>query len=251
MGADGGALGTTRWGRVTVSLPKPQLRQLEQVFGYEFQNKERFQRALTHRSAAADHNERLEFLGDSVLGIIISEALFERFPKVDEGDLSRMRATLVCGRSLAKLAQRFEVGQYLNLGPGELKSGGFRRESILADAMEALLGAMYLESDLATCRAVVLGWYAEQLDTIQPGAGHKDPKTRLQEYLQGRQAQLPQYEVVATQGKAHNQKFTVACTVDGLSQPVRGTGTSRRKAEQKAAADALTQLMALADEKKA
>lgn len=226
-----------------MSLPKPPMKQLEKAFGYTFKNRDLLQQALTHRSAAAQHNERLEFLGDSVLGIIVSEALFERFPNIDEGDLSRMRATLVCGKSLAKLAQQFELGKFLVLGPGEMKSGGHRRESILADAVEALLGAMYLESDLVTCRQVVLTWYAKQLDSIKPGASHKDPKTRLQEYLQGRQCALPVYEVVATQGQAHNQQFTVSCQVEGIAEPIRGTGTSRRKAEQKAATDALAQLL--------
>lgn len=199
-------------------------------------------RALTHRSAAGKHNERLEFLGDAVLSVVISEALFEKFPQSDEGDLSRMRATLVCGRNLAKLAQQFDFGPYLVLGPGELKSGGHRRESILADTVEALLGAMYIESGLAVCRPVVLSWYATQLAEIKPGASHKDPKTRLQEYLQGRQQTLPDYEVVATQGQAHNQKFTVSCRVEGLAEAVIGTGTSRRKAEQQAADIALQRL---------
>ncbi|PTB85009.1 ribonuclease III [Pseudidiomarina aestuarii] len=225
-----------------MSIPKPPVEQLERVFGYQFQNRERLQRALTHRSASATHNERLEFLGDAVLSIIISEALFERFPRIDEGDLSRMRATLVCGRSLAKVAQRFELGKFLVLGPGEMKSGGNRRESILADGIEALLGAMYLESDLPTCRPVVLGWFADKLATIQPGATHKDPKTRLQEYLQGRQQPLPDYQVVSTQGQAHNQQFTVSCTVAGIDKPVMGTGTSRRKAEQAAAQQVLEKL---------
>ncbi|PHR64534.1 ribonuclease III [Pseudidiomarina marina] len=226
-----------------MSLPKPPLKQLEKSFGYTFKNRDALTQALTHRSAAAKHNERLEFLGDSVLGIIISEALFEQFPDIDEGDLSRMRATLVCGRSLAKLAQRFDLGKFLVLGPGEMKSGGHRRESILADAVEALLGAMYLESNLNTCREVVLNWYAKQLAAIKPGVSHKDPKTRLQEYLQGRQCALPVYEVVATQGQAHNQQFTVSCQVDGLKEPILGTGTSRRKAEQQAATEALEQLI--------
>lgn len=225
-----------------MSLPKPPIAELEQALGYQFSDADLLQQALTHRSAAPQHNERLEFLGDSVLGIIISEALYERFPKIDEGDLSRMRATLVCGRSLAKLAQRFKLGAHLVLGPGELKSGGFRRESILADGVEAILGAMYLESDLATCRKVVLHWFEKDLATIKPGAGHKDPKTRLQEYLQGRQEPLPDYEVIATQGQAHNQQFTVSCKVTGLPQPVTGSGTSRRKAEQHAATQALAQL---------
>lgn len=226
-----------------MSLPKPSLQQLEKRFGYTFKNRDNLMRALTHRSAAGKHNERLEFLGDSVLSVIISEALFEKFPNSDEGDLSRMRATLVCGRNLAKLAQQFELGDYLVLGPGELKSGGHRRESILADAVEALLGAMYMESGLDLCRNVVLQWYAKQLAEIKPGISHKDPKTRLQEYLQARQRALPVYDVTATQGQAHNQRFTVSCQVEGLAQPICGTGTSRRKAEQHAASQALEQLL--------
>ncbi|RUO54356.1 ribonuclease III [Pseudidiomarina halophila] len=243
-------LGKVRRGRLTVSLPKPPLSELEQAFGYTFINRERFEQALTHRSANAQHNERLEFLGDSVLGIIISEALYERFPNIDEGDLSRMRATLVCGRSLAKLAQKFQLGRHLWLGPGEMKSGGHRRESILADAVEALLGAMYLESDLENCRNVVLNWYQAQLNHIKPGAGHKDPKTRLQEYLQGRQLPLPLYEVVTIQGQAHNQRFTVSCKTELLAEPVLGSGTSRRKAEQQAAEQTLEVLQAQEQTKK-
>jgi ribonuclease-3 len=225
-----------------LSLPKPPLAQLEQTIGYQFQQQALLQQALTHRSAANLHNERLEFLGDSVLSIIISEALYEGFPAIDEGDLSRMRSTLVCGRSLAKLAQRFELGRHLELGQGELKSGGQRRESILADAVEAILGAMYIDSDLARCREVVLRWYDTELQQIKPGASHKDPKTRLQEQLQGLALDLPVYDVVSIQGQAHNQQFTVQCTVIGLAEPVLGQGTSRRKAEQHAASKAL-QLM--------
>ena len=222
-----------------MSLPKPPLAQLEKTIGYQFQQQALLQQALTHRSATGLHNERLEFLGDSVLGLVISEALYEGFPTIDEGDLSRMRSTLVCGRSLAKLAQRFELGRYLELGQGELKSGGQRRESILADGVEAILGAMYQDSDLAQCRAVVLQWFANELQLIKPGASHKDPKTRVQEQMQGRALELPVYDVVSIQGQAHNQQFTVTCTVIGLAEPVLGQGTSRRKAEQHAASKAL------------
>ena len=225
-----------------MSLPKPPLEQLEQVIGYEFAQRDLLKQALTHRSAHANHNERLEFLGDSILGVVIAEALFERFPDVAEGDLSRMRAAIVCGRSLARLGRRKQVGDYLWLGQGELKSGGYRRESILADAMEAIIGAVYLDSDMATVKSMVLGWFSEQLDTIEPGASQKDPKTRLQEWLQARQHPLPEYDVIATQGQAHNQQFTVACLVEGIAEPLRGTGTSRRKAEQAAAEAALEQL---------
>lgn len=222
-----------------MSLPKPPLAQLEKTIGYQFKQQALLQQALTHRSAAGLHNERLEFLGDSVLSLVISEALYEGFPNIDEGDLSRMRSTLVCGRSLAKLAQRFELGRYLELGQGELKSGGQRRESILADGVEAILGAMYQDSDLAQCRTAVLHWFANELQQIKPGVSHKDPKTRLQEQMQGRSLELPVYDVVNIQGQAHNQQFTVTCTVIGIAEPVLGQGTSRRKAEQHAASKAL------------
>ncbi|AVJ55716.1 ribonuclease III [Idiomarina sp. OT37-5b] len=225
-----------------MSLPKPPLAQLEQVIGYEFRQRELLKQALTHRSAHAHHNERLEFLGDSILGVVIAEALYQRFPNVAEGDLSRMRAAIVCGRSLAKLGRKKQVGDYLWLGQGELKSGGYRRESILADAMEAIIGAVYLDSDMATVKTMVLAWFSEQLETIKPGANQKDPKTRLQEWLQARQRPLPEYDVVATKGQAHNQQFTVTCQVEGIKDPLLGTGTSRRKAEQAAATAALEQL---------
>ncbi|MBT41862.1 MAG: ribonuclease III [Idiomarina sp.] len=225
-----------------MSLPKPPLEQLENVIGYQFEQRELLKQALTHRSAHANHNERLEFLGDSILGVVIAEALFQRFPNVAEGDLSRMRAAIVCGRSLAKLGRKKEVGDYLWLGQGELKSGGYRRESILADAMEAIIGAVYLDSDMATVKTMVLQWFTEQLETIKPGANQKDPKTRLQEWLQARQRPLPEYDVVATQGQAHNQQFTVTCLVEGLDKPLKGSGTSRRKAEQAAATAALEKL---------
>ncbi|MGM0481402.1 MAG: ribonuclease III [Pseudomonadota bacterium] len=225
-----------------MSLPKPPLEKLERTIGYRFCQRELLKQALTHRSAHAQHNERLEFLGDSILGVVIAEALFERFPQVAEGDLSRMRAAIVCGRSLANLGRDQQVGDYLWLGQGELKSGGYRRESILADAMEAIIGAVYLDSDMATVKQMVLRWFAEQLNDIKPGVSQKDPKTRLQELLQARQLPLPCYDVVATQGQAHNQQFTVTCRVEGLSDPFLGTGTSRRKAEQSAATVALEQL---------
>lgn len=225
-----------------MSLTATAIRQLNNVIGYEFNDVALLKRALTHRSASTKHYERLEFLGDSILSMVIAEVLFQRFTKQDEGDLSRMRATLVCGPTLAKLAQQFELGDHLQLGPGELKSGGFRRESILSDAVEGIIGAVYLDSDLDTCKAMILNWFEPMLETIKPGVSQKDPKTRLQEHLQARQLPLPLYEVVARQGQAHNQKFTVSCSFDGLDTPVKGTGTSRRKAEQSAASAALQQI---------
>ncbi|MGF1910569.1 ribonuclease III [Vibrio kasasachensis] len=215
---------------------------LERKIGYNFNNAEYINLALTHRSASGKHNERLEFLGDSILSFVIADDLYHRFPKVNEGDMSRMRATLVRGNTLAELGREFALGDYLKLGPGELKSGGFRRDSILADAVEAIIGAIYIDSDLEMVRRIVLSWYQTRLDEIMPGVSQKDPKTRLQEFLQGRRKPLPAYIVTNIKGEAHNQEFTVSCEVAGIGSPVIGKGTSRRKAEQAAAETALEQL---------
>lgn len=215
---------------------------LERKVGYQFNDADLIHLALTHRSAAGKHNERLEFLGDSILSFVIADVLYHRFPKVNEGDMSRMRATLVRGHTLAELGREFELGDYLKLGPGELKSGGFRRDSILADAVEAIIGAIYLDSDTETVRGIILSWYQSRLEAIQPGVSQKDPKTRLQEFLQGRRNPLPVYTVTNIKGEAHNQEFTVECEVAGVDKPVIGKGTSRRKAEQAAAETALEQL---------
>jgi ribonuclease-3 len=215
---------------------------LVRKLGYQFDNPALLSLALTHRSADSQHNERLEFLGDSILSFIIADDLYHRFPKVNEGDMSRMRATLVRGNTLAELGREFGLGDHLKLGPGELKSGGFRRDSILADAVEAIIGAIYLDSDIEKVREIVLAWYQSRLDAIQPGVSQKDPKTRLQEFLQGRRKPLPVYTVTTIKGEAHNQQFTVECEVAGIGQPVVGKGTSRRKAEQAAAELALEQL---------
>lgn len=215
---------------------------LQRRIGYQFTTLELLELALTHRSANGTHNERLEFLGDSILSFVIADDLYHRFPKVDEGDMSRMRATLVRGNTLAELGREFELGDVLHLGPGELKSGGFRRDSILADAVEAIIGAVYLDSDIETVRGIVLEWYQERLKTIQPGANQKDPKTRLQEFLQGKRKPLPAYNVIKVHGEAHNQEFTVECSVAGLERSVIGKGSSRRKAEQAAAELALQKL---------
>ncbi|HIF9094106.1 TPA: ribonuclease III [Photobacterium damselae] len=215
---------------------------LQRKLGYQFNNSELMTLALTHRSANGTHNERLEFLGDSILSFVIADDLYHRFPNVDEGDMSRMRATLVRGKTLAELGREFELGDHLLLGPGELKSGGFRRDSILADCVEAIIGAIYLDSDIEKVRSIVLDWYQSRLETIQPGVNQKDPKTRLQECLQGRRLPLPAYTVTKVHGEAHNQEFTVQCEVTGLDKPVVGKGGSRRKAEQAAAELALQQL---------
>ncbi|WP_153914074.1 ribonuclease III [Shewanella sp. TC10] len=219
--------------------PIKNLPRLCRTLGYEFTNVDLLTQALTHRSAASKHNERLEFLGDSILSIIISDALYHQFPKVTEGDLSRMRSTLVKGETLTVIAKEFKLGDYLYLGPGELKSGGFRRESILADAVEAIIGAIYLDADIETCRTLLLTWYKQRLAEIKPGINQKDPKTILQEYLQGYKKPLPEYQVVDVKGDAHNQTFTVECRITEIDKVVTGVSTSRRKAEQLAAAQVL------------
>lgn len=232
-----------------MSLSASEFKTLEKRIGYSFNDRALLVQALTHRSASDSHYERLEFLGDSILSVVIAEALYHRFPKSPEGELSRMRATLVCGQMLAKIARQFELGQYLQLGPGELKSGGFRRDSILSDAVEGIIGAIFLDSNINQVQTIVRAWFEALLQEIQPGNNQKDPKTRLQEYLQGRQFELPIYEVLATTGQAHNQKFSVSCSIEPLPTPVVASGTSRRKAEQAAAAAAIEQLAALPEGK--
>lgn len=215
---------------------------LSQRLGYQFSNVELLQQALTHRSAAKQHNERLEFLGDAVLGMVVAQALFKRFPTVPEGKLTRMRSTLVKGDTLAELGREADVGELLKLGPGELKSGGHRRSSIIADAMEAILGAIYLEAGLDTTAEVILRLWQSRIDKLDPNEHPKDAKTRLQEFLQSRKLPLPVYEVVDISGKDHDQTFVVHCQIESLGKPMTGTGTSRRKAEQQAARNALEKL---------
>jgi len=197
------------------------------------------QQALTHRSHSSVHNERLEFLGDSVLNCVVASLLFERYSKIDEGDLSRLRANLVKQQSLYEIAQRLELSQFLRLGEGELKSGGFRRPSILADTLEALFGAIFLDAGFDAARGVIRSLYIPILDTVDPKTLGKDAKTLLQEYLQGKKLALPQYNVVATHGAAHNQEFEIECLVPKLDIQVFGTGGSRRAGEQAAAKRAL------------
>jgi ribonuclease-3 len=222
------------------------LTRLSKKLGYTFNNTDLLLQALTHRSAKGIHNERLEFLGDSILGFVIAEVLYQQFPSHDEGDLTRMRSSLVRGVTLAEIGRGFNLGEYLILGPGELKSGGHRRDSILEDAVEAIIGAVYLDSDNDTAKALVLSWFAERLDIIKPGNEQKDPKTRLQEYLQARKIALPLYDVIHTSGQSHNQQFTVRCTTQVINTEVITKGTSRRKAEQAAA----QQVLALIFDKK-
>lgn len=218
------------------------IERLQRKLGYTFQKQSLLQQALTHRSANSKHNERLEFLGDSILSFVIADALYQRFPRVDEGDMSRMRATLVRGNTLAEMAREFDLGECLRLGPGELKSGGFRRESILADTVEALIGAVFLDSDIHGVQQLILNWYKSRLDEISPGDKQKDPKTRLQEFLQGRHLPLPTYLVTQVRGEAHDQEFTIDCQVSGITDAIIGVGSSRRKAEQAAAEQALKYL---------
>ncbi|AMR66352.1 MULTISPECIES: ribonuclease III [Pseudomonadaceae] len=218
------------------------LSRLERRLGHTFQNQELMLLALTHRSFAGRNNERLEFLGDAILNFVAGEALFERFPQAREGQLSRLRARLVKGETLAVLARGFELGEYLRLGSGELKSGGFRRESILADALEALIGAIYLDAGMDVARARVLDWLTNELDGLTLVDTNKDPKTRLQEFLQSRAVELPRYEVVDIQGEPHCRTFFVQCEIALLTDKTQGQGASRRIAEQVAAAAALVAL---------
>ncbi len=218
------------------SLPHQRLLRL---LGYTFKRPELFQQALTHRSAASENNERLEFLGDSLLNTIIAEALYEKFPEMREGQLSRLRSQLVKGDTLAKIALDFEIGECLLLGEGELKSGGFRRKSILADTVEALIAAIYLDSDFVQCRDRVLAWFADRLNAVSLESSGKDSKSSLQEWLQAKGEPLPVYSVTHVEGQSHEQSFTVSCEVSVLKLPVVAVGTSRQQAEKKAAAQVL------------
>ncbi|MBZ5795630.1 ribonuclease III [Burkholderia contaminans] len=222
------------------------LSQLESRLRYEFRNAELLRQALTHRSHSATHNERLEFLGDSVLNCAVAALLFQRFSKLDEGDLSRVRANLVKQQSLYEIAQALNISDGLRLGEGELRSGGFRRPSILADAFEAIIGAVFLDGGFEAAQGVIKRLYIPILDHIDPRTLGKDAKTLLQEYLQGHKIALPTYTVVATHGAAHNQQFEVECTVPKLDVKVSGSGASRRAAEQAAAKKALDEVMAAA-----
>lgn len=191
-----------------------------------------YEQALTHRSASGANYERLEFLGDALLGFIIGESLYRHVPKASEGELSRLRAALVKGDTLASIARERGLGDYLRLGPGELKSGGFRRDSILADTVEALIGAHYLVLGMDATREFVLGLYEERIESLPSAETLKDPKTRLQEYLQGRGLALPEYTLLETSGEAHRQVFRISCRVAVRDLTVEAVGSSRRKAEQ-------------------
>ena len=218
------------------------LAELERLLGHGFRDPELARQALTHRSYGTPHNERLEFLGDGLLNCAVATLLYERFPRLPEGDLSRLRAALVNQASLSTVASSLGLGDRLSLGEGELKSGGFRRPSILADALEALLGAVYLDGGFEAVRATVERLLGDRLASREELPVHKDPKTALQELLQGRKLQLPRYSVQRTEGEAHEQTFTVECRVDDLGMAASGSGTSRRAAEQAAAERVLAQV---------
>ncbi|MDZ7754303.1 MAG: ribonuclease III [Gammaproteobacteria bacterium] len=209
---------------------------------HEFADEALLRQALTHRSSGRNNNERLEFLGDAVLGFVTAELLYQRFPTATEGELTRMRAALVRRETLAEIARELDLGPSLVLGEGELKSGGRNRKSILADCLEALLGAVYLDAGMAATRALIAELLGKRLDAMDPRDAAKDAKTRLQEHLQARQLPLPDYAVTDIEGEGHDQSFHVLCELKELGLATRGSAGSRRKAEQVAAARALAEL---------
>ncbi|MCW8908228.1 MAG: ribonuclease III [Sedimenticola sp.] len=213
-----------------------------QAIGYRFNDPGLTETALTHRSAGSSNNERLEFLGDAILGFVIADYLYSHYGNADEGELSRLRAALVKGDSLAEIAQSLQLGMYLNLGPGELRSGGHSRASILADAVEALLAAVYLDGGYPAAREVILRLFEEKLAGLGRKSRQKDPKTRLQELLQAKKTALPVYTILSITGEQHEQRFRVSCKVEELDLESEGTGSSRRKAEQNAASQLLREI---------
>ncbi|UCD70078.1 MAG: ribonuclease III [Betaproteobacteria bacterium] len=213
---------------------------IERKIGHRFQNRSLLNQALTHRSYGVPHNERLEFLGDSILNCVIANLLYERYPEIAEGELSRVRANLVNQQSLADLASHLDLGEHVMLGHGEIRSGGSRRPSIQADALEALLGAVFLDAGFETVSRVIVSMFGPFMNSLDPAAVTKDPKTRLQEFLQGRRMSLPSYTVVDVSGQAHDQLFRVECRLEEMSICTSGEGASRRAAEQDAAEQAYT-----------
>lgn len=218
---------------------------LDKLLGSDFLDTPYFKRAMTHRSASGKHNERMEFLGDSVLGLVISNALYRRLPEASEGYLSRLRASLVNESTLADLSTELSLGELLNLGTGEVKSGGINRRSILADALEALIASVYLDQGLEAANRFVLNLYESRLETLPQEDELKDPKSRLQEYLQSKGYELPKYSLIGATGDAHKQTFTAQCHIVGLKIKAQGIATSRRKAEQISAASAYKKVASL------
>ena len=206
---------------------------------YSFSNKRLLDTALTHRSAGNDNNERLEYLGDAILGFLIAEYLYLNFPDAAEGELTRLRATLVKKEKLAEIARELSLEKQLKLGTGELKSGGWRRDSILANTLESIIGAVYLDSNINECRSIISAIYSDHLKHIDPKNIRKDPKSHLQEFLQSRKKPTPVYELVNEKGSSHSPEFTISCKIDLLDDPVIATGNSKRKEEQEVAAKIL------------
>ncbi|MBK7470314.1 MAG: ribonuclease III [Betaproteobacteria bacterium] len=221
---------------------EPEVTDLEHRLGYAFRDPALLSRALTHRSHGAEHNERLEFVGDAVLNCVVAAALFRRFPQLPEGDLSRIRANLVNRDCLLQRAQDLALAGLVRLGEGEHRSGGASRPSILSDATEAVFGAVFLDGGFDAARAVIEQCYAEAIQAVDPGVSGKDPKTRLQEWLQAKGMPVPEYGITAVDGEAHKQSFTVSCRIKALGRETTGHGASRRIAEQEAARAALAEL---------
>lgn len=221
-------------------IKKPEI--LAKKMGLQFNEPTFFSHALTHRSMGAKNNERLEYLGDAILGFVIAEKLYEMFPVASEGELSRLRASLVNEGSLAELAREHHLGEYLILGSGELKSGGYRRDSILSDALEAIMGAYLKDRGVNVTQVWILGLFAQKLSGLDLKQSKKDPKTQLQELMQSKKLELPHYELVQMLGAAHTQTFSVKCSTPLMSQPCVAEGVSRKRAEQAAAEQMLIQL---------
>ena len=219
-------------------MDKERQASLSRIIHYTFQDASLMMMALTHRSFNAQHNERLEFLGDSILSFLIAQELYQRFPKIDEGDLSRLRAQLVKESSLSSIATSMGLGDFIQLGEGELKSAGWRRPSILADTLEAMIGAIYLDTGIEPAHQFVLRFFEKQLNEIDPKLIQKDAKTLLQELLQSQKSDLPIYTVVSIEGEAHSQSFTIECIIKKSNIKTQGIGQSRRIAEQEAASKA-------------
>lgn len=227
---------------MTIDFNAPKYVSLQQRIGYEFSNKSLLQQALSHRSVGANNNERLEFIGDSILNCTVAQALYHSLPKENEGVLSRLRADLVCEATLAEIARDWDLGACLILGQGEIKSGGASKPSILSDAVEAIIGAIYIEAGMEKAQECVDSWYQKRVANVNTGQRNKDAKTRLQEFVQKSQTKLPVYTVLEVSGADHAQNFRVSCTIPSMLEEATGTGTSRRKAEQAAAEAALAKL---------
>ena len=218
------------------------IEQLEKILKYHFNDKSLLELALTHRSFQGKNNERLEFLGDSILNFIIAESLFKEFNLLPEGDLSRLRSQLVKSATLSEIGIDLNLGDYLILGEGELKSSGWRRPSILADSVEAIIGAVFIDGGISSANKLITGWYQERLEAINPNNIQKDAKSVLQELLQAKKIPLPEYSVVSIEGEAHNQYFKVSCSIPKLGLSIEGEGASRKVAEQSAAEESIKKL---------